>query len=104
MDEATRTIMEGLIDARVAPLKESQRATTAVLAHFESVLAGDPKYEREGMAAQVKRHEDVIDGWKEEMSQIRGIVKAGVGTVKTIMLVGGAIFTIIDIALRVYGK
>lgn len=96
--------MESLIDARVAPLVESQRVTTAVLDRFEHVLVGDKKYETVGLVQKVNDHGEVLDGWKEEMSQIRGIVKAGVGTVKTIMLVGGAIFTIIDIALRVYGK
>lgn len=94
--------MEQLIDARVAPLVESQRVTTAVLERFEHVLVGDKKYETEGIVQTVKDHGDVIDGWKEEMNQIRGAVKAGVGMVKTTMLIGGTIFTVIEIALQVW--
>lgn len=93
--------MQDLIEARVGPLEEGQRKTTAILTHFEGVLAGDPKYEREGMAAQVKRHENVIEGWKDEMSQTRGAVKAGVGVVKATMWIGGTIITLIAGAVQV---
>lgn len=87
--------MEQIIEVRVAPLEKSHRDTVKILDRFERVLIGDPTYKQEGMVDQVQRHDVVIDGWKEEMIQTRGMVKAT-------MWIGGGVITIIEIALQVW--
>jgi hypothetical protein len=87
--------MEQIIDVRVAPLEKGQRETVAILTRFERVLIGDVAYKQEGMVDKVQRHDAVIDGWKEEMSQTRGMVKAT-------MMIGGIIITLVQIGVQVW--
>lgn len=91
--------MEQIIDGRVAPLEKSHRDTVKILDRFERVLIGDPAYKQEGVVDKVQRHDDVIDGWKEEMSQTRGMVKAT-------MLIGGVVITLVEIGVQIlfHGK
>lgn len=95
MDESAHSTVAQLIDARLGPLEEGQRNTTKVLDRLVRVVIGDPEYKQEGLVDKVKRHDDTIAGWREELSETKGAVKASIW-------LGGTIFTVLNAGIQIW--
>lgn len=103
-----RTEVIAIVDGAVAPVakrvddfieteKESRRVMATLVTRLTTVIAGDKEFKQLGLVDTVASHEKAL----LDIATTQAEVKA---SIKTVMIIGGAIVTLINVGVQLYLK